>query len=209
MRYSFRKTRRLFFPLFVIGSLVFLSSCSEKKQEDRIIYDLNENFDPNHEGDTDWNYTEIDEYWMEEADLYYDSSIGEIRQKAEYDKTSKKHSHKPMNPITGRIIQLIAVWLAMNGFLLYGAYVQAKKLHRRTFMWMCNCFIGGMPTFIVLSLAPALKFNKDLEFREEPDLLGMMMFFGNLSVVVMVYIVVSTYFMMVRNPEILIDFVGK
>ena len=104
-----------------------MSSCSDRKQEDRIIYDLNEIFDPNHDGNTDWNYTEIDDEWMEGAGLYFDSSIGEIRQKAEFDKTRKRKDNKPLNPITGRIIVLIVIWVAINAYLAYCAYVQSKK----------------------------------------------------------------------------------
>ena len=46
-----------------------LTSCSAKEDEDRIVYDLNEIFDPEHKGDTDWNYTEIDQEWMDNAGL--------------------------------------------------------------------------------------------------------------------------------------------
>lgn len=114
-----------------------------------------------------------------------------------------------MNPITGRIIQLIAIWIAINVFLVYCAYVQSKKLNRRTVMWMFNCLIGGVPSFIVLSLSPALKYNKDLDIREESDLLGLVMFFSNISVFLMLYIIISTYVMIIKNPEVFIDFVGK
>lgn len=114
-----------------------------------------------------------------------------------------------MNPITGRIIQLIAILIAINVFLVYCAYAQSKKLNRRTGIWMFNCLIGGVPSFIVLALSPALKYDKDLDIREESDLLGLVMFYNNISVFLMIYIIISTFFMIIKNPEIFIDFIGK
>ena len=146
---------------------------------------------------------------MEGAGLYFDSSIGEIRQKAEFDKTRKRKDNKPLNPITGRIIVLIVIWVAINAYLAYCAYVQSKKLNRRTWIWVFNCLIGGIPSFIVLSLSPSLKYNRELDIREEPDLLGQVMFFSNISVLLIIYIIISTYFMIMSNPEVLIDFVGN
>ncbi len=197
----------VFFLCFVV--LLSISSCNKEPAEDRIVTDLNEIFDPNNEGFTDWNYTEIDEEWIENAGLYWDSSIGEYRQKAEYAKKTEKRKYKAMNPITARIIQLVLVWLAINGFLVYCAYVQAIKLNRRPLMWMVNCFLGGIPTFIVLSLAPSLKYNKDLDIREESDLLGLVMFFSSVASFLMIYIIVSTCFMILENPQVLVDFIGK
>lgn len=77
--------------LLLLVPIMMLCSCSQKHkvEEDKIITDLNEVFDPRHEGDTDWNYTEIDEDWLEDLGLYYDRNIGAYRQKQSFQNIKK------------------------------------------------------------------------------------------------------------------------
>jgi len=201
----------------ILGMLVLvisLASCSKEEQhEDRIVTDLNEIFDPENETYTDWNHTEIDEDLLEAFGLYYDYDIKAFRQKYEYyanenDVTHKKESRgKPLNPITGHLILMVLLMVAVEGYLLYATYVQAKKLHRIVWIWMVNCIMGGgLASFIVLSLSSPLEFDNDLDIRQEPDLLGTAVFVVNLFVILIIAVGVNLYINILRNPEIVTEF---
>ncbi|MCM1094411.1 MAG: hypothetical protein NC421_10695 [Lachnospiraceae bacterium] len=202
--------------LKILGILVLvisLASCSKEEQhEDRIVTDLNEIFDPEDETYTDWNHTEVDEDLMEAFGLYYDYDIKAFRQKYEYyaknDKNhEKRKSREPLNPIKGHLIMMVLLLVAGEGYLLYATYVQAKKLHRIVWIWMVNCIMGGgLASFIVLSLSSPLEFDKDLDIRQEPDLLGTAMFVVNLFVILIIAVGVNLYINMLRNPKIVTDF---
>lgn len=202
--------------LKILGMLVLvisLASCSKEEQhEDRIVTDLNEIFDPEDETYTDWNHTEVDEDLMEAFGLYYDYDIKAFRQKYEYyaknDKNhEKRKSMEPINPIKGHLILVIMLMVAVEGYLLYATYVQAKKLHRIVWIWMVNCIMGGgLASFIVLSLSPPLEFDKDLDIRQEPDLLGTAMFVVNLFAILIIAVGVNLYMNILRNPKIVTEF---
>lgn len=183
-----------------------LCSCSKKSEveEDKIITDLNEVFDPQHKGDTDWNYTEIDEDWLEEVGLYFDSNIGAYRQKQSIQKHKKES--KPMNPITMYIILFGLCFLLFEIWLLYATYQVAYSKHRKIGLWLFNCFLGGIWTFIVLSLSNELRYNEDLDFREESDLLGITIAIGNSAFLILMFIIIRLYIMIYTNPYILRDF---
>lgn len=205
--------------LKILGILVLvisLASCSKEEQhEDRIVTDLNEifdPFDPENETYTDWNHTEADEDLMEAFGLYYDPDIRAYRQKYEYyaknDKNhEKRKSREPLNPIKGHLIMMVLLLVAGEGYLLYATYVQAKKLHRIVWIWMVNCIMGGgLASFIVLSLSSPLEFDKDLDIRQEADLLGTAMFVVNLFVILIIAVGVNLYINILRNPEIVTEF---
>ncbi len=202
--------------LKLLGMLVMvisLASCSKSsRHEDRIVTDLNEIFDPENETYTDWNRTEVDDDLMEAFGLYYDPDIRAYRQKYQYyanenDVTHKKERRgKPLNPITGHLILMVLLLVAGEGYLLYATYVQAKKLHRIVWMWMVNCFMGGLASFVVLSLSRPLEYDADLDIRQEPDLLGTATFVVNLYIVLVIAIAVHLYFAIMRNPDIATEF---
>lgn len=194
--------------ILVLFTTLLTFSCSQDKeeQEDRIITDLNEIFDPRHEGDTDWNYTEIDEDWLEDVGLYYDSNIGAYRQKQSIQKHKKES--KPMNPITIYITLFGLCFLLFEIWLLYAAYQVAYSKHRKIGLWLFNCFLGGIWTFIVLSLSNELRYNEDLDIREESDLLGITIALGNITFLILIFLIIRLYIVMYTNPYILRDFLG-
>lgn len=186
-------------------SIILLSSCSQKhEEEDKIITDLNEVFDPLHEGETDWNYTEIDEDWLEETGLYYDYKVKAYRQKQSTQKEIKKN--KPMNPITTFIILSVIFFLSFECWLLHATYQIAFSKHRICWIWLFNSLVGGIGTFIVLALSRELKHDKDLGLREEPDLLGITIAAGNATLLVILVLFYRLYLIIESNPSVLRDF---
>lgn len=183
-----------------------LSACSDKK-EDRIVTDLNEIFDPNHIGETDWNYTEMDEEWLEVSGLYYDNSIGAYRQKAEYVDQYEQKERKPMNPIKTYLILIGVLLIAMECGILYATYLQARKSHRIIWVWITNTLLGGVMCFIVLALAPALKHDKELDIREEPDLLGLVMLSWHIFVFLMIVLACKMLITITAEPHVLEEFI--
>lgn len=185
-----------------------MSSCSKNQelQEDKIITDLNEVFDPNHEGNTDWNYTEIDQEWLDDVGLYYDYNIGAYRQKQSNQKQHTEYNRKPMNPITTFIILTAIFVIFFEIWLLHVTYKVAYNKHRIIWVWLFNSLIGGIGTFVILSLSKSLKHNKDLNIREEPDLLGTTIALGNAIVLIILGLLYRLYLIIAANPEVLKDY---
>lgn len=190
-----------------------LSGCApHSHKEDPIITDLNIIFDPDHTDETDWNYTEVDPEWMADLGLYYDPAVGEIRQKYEYAKkygTLKrlKHQSKPINPINAHLWMIGIILLSFMCFLCFASYKQADKLHRIKWIWICNCITGGVGSFIILALSPALKYDKDLDVRTEPDWLGICIFAGNATFLLILYLLYKLCIKLLLHPEIAADFI--
>lgn len=198
----------LFRIIFLIWIIIPITSCSKRHEahEDKIITDLNEVFDPNHEGNTDWNYTEIDKDWLDDVGLYYDYNIGAYRQKQSYQEQDKQYNRKPMNPITTFIILTAIFVIFFEIWLLYATYQIANNKHRIMWIWLFNSLIGGIGNFVILSLSKSLKHNKDLDIREEPDLLGTTIALGNATILIILCLLYRLYLIIAGNPEVLKDF---
>lgn len=197
----------------MLSLLMSVLSCSRaSRHEDRIVTDLNEIFDPDNETYTDWNYTEIDDDLKEAFGVYYDPDIHAYRQKYEYYagenevKYEKEKRSKPLNPITGHLIWLVLLVVSAKAYLIYSTWVQAKKLHRVAWMWIVNCIMGGLASFIVLALSRELEYDKDLDIRQERDLLGTTMFVMNLFGILVIAVGVSFYIAILRNPHAINEF---
>lgn len=107
--------------ILVLLAIITTTSCSHNdEQEDKIITNLNDIFDPEHESDTDWNYTEIDEDWLSDFGLYYDKEIKAYRQKKAFQKNNTKS--KPINPIPLYITLSVILFLIFEIWLLYATY---------------------------------------------------------------------------------------
>lgn len=186
----------------------FIISCSTSEEEDKIITDLNDIFDPKGEGDTDWNYTEIDADWMEDLGIYFDYSIGKYRQKFEYAKLldNKKKSREQINPITLRLYLLGIIFLLFIAWLIYATYCEAIRQNRIIWLWIVNSLLGGVSSFIILSLSRVLKYDNELGYREETDFLGITILLGNIVVILTIFLVINTYNLISNQPDILRNF---
>lgn len=60
--------------------------------------------------------------------------------------------------------------------------------------------------FIILSLSQKLKYNEDLNIREESDLLGITLAVGNTTFVMILFLVYRLYLAIVTDPNILNGF---
>ena len=198
---------RFFKPLIVLLSTLMLASChnsNEDNCEDKIVKDLNDVFDPKHEGETDWNYTEIDEEWLEDVGIYYDNKSNTYRQRTTIQKQKKES--KPINPITINLIFIGGCFLLFELWLLYATYKQAADKHRIIWVWLFNSFVGGVWSFIILSLSKGLRYNEKLDIRGETDLLGITIALGNITLFIFLYLVIRLYLVISANPRILADF---
>ena len=237
--------KNIFLYSFILIVFITLSACSKNKEvsedntivdlnindnnesEDRIVTDLNEIFDPDYKGGTDWNYTEIDEDWLTEAGLYYDYSIGAFRQKKtlrqqayedkaklereaiiEQEKKLENYKNKSMNLIISTITIIAIIYILFVLLLLYATYKEASNKHRIIGIWLFNCLVGGIWSFVILSLSRELKHDEDLDFREEPDLLGITIAAGNIMTLATLYFLIKLYFNIIANPKILTDLFG-
>ena len=185
---------------------MLISSCSKthQKKEDRIITDLNEVFDPNHEGDTDWNHTEIDEDLMTDMGLYYDEKIKAYRQKTE----DRIEETSPPNPIMGNLISMGLLYIIFEIWLMYATYKVACRRKRIIWLWLINCLMGGIYSFVILCLSKELEYNSELEYREEADLLGITMTLGNIMAFIILYMLSRTFVMIINEPMLLKNLIG-
>lgn len=93
-------------------------------------------------------------------------------------------------------------------WLLYAAYQVAYSKHRKIGLWLFNCFLGGIWTFVVLSLSNELRYDEDLDIREESDLLGITIALGNVAFLIIMLLMIRLYIAIDTDPYILRDFLG-
>lgn len=65
-----------------------------KTAEDVKVIDFNEIFDPNNEGDTDWNFTEIEPDWLSSMGIYFDEERRNFFEYAPFFKLRKSNLSK-------------------------------------------------------------------------------------------------------------------
>ncbi len=111
-----------------------------------------------------------------------------------------------MNPISSYMLLIIFIFIVVELLLMYATYLQATKLNRVAWVWIINSIFGGVFSFVVLSLSPKLKYNYELGYREEFDLLGWVLFMFHVFVVLVFLILFKMYSAIAQNPRILEDF---
>ncbi|MDE6642503.1 MAG: hypothetical protein K2K27_00180 [Muribaculaceae bacterium] len=113
-----------------------------------------------------------------------------------------------MNLIISTIAIIAIIYILFVLLLLYATYKEASNKHRIIGIWLFNCLVGGIWSFAILSLSRELKHDEDLDFREEPDLLGITIAAGNIMTLATLYFLIKLYFNIIADPKILTDLFG-
>jgi putative effector of murein hydrolase len=61
-------------------------------------------------------------------------------------------------------------------FIAIGAYSIAKKKRRKPWLWFFNCLLTGFLGLIVICCSKSLSYDEELDYVEEKDVLGWIMF---------------------------------
>lgn len=101
-----------------------------------------------------------------------------------------------MEQISTVIFLTAILFIVFEGWLLSATYQLAYSKHRIIWVWLLNSFLGGIGAFVILALSQELKYNEDLEIREEPDLLGTTLAMGHVTLILTLIII---YYLLISN----------